>query len=134
MSTNANDLKIFLKATDLFIRLLASEPNFQGTAWQNEVYVEVRWPWLAFLAAQVVICIVCLTLVIMETAKTDMDVVKSSTIAALFAMSAEEKTDLQRRLTEGEHMMSKEDDLRLAPESIRGQLRKRQGKWAVGGF
>lgn len=115
-------------------RLLASEPNVQGTAWHNEVYVEVRWPWLAFLAAQVVMSIICLSLVIMETAKTDMDVVKSSTIAALFAMSAEEKTDLQRHLTKGEHMMSREDDRRLAPESIRGQLRKRHGKWAVGGF
>lgn len=68
-----------------------------------------------------------------ETAKTDMDVVKSSTIAALFAISAEEKAGLKRRLDEhGEHLIGREDDSRLAPLSIRGELRKRDGEWTVG--
>lgn len=62
-----------------------------------------------------------------------MDVVKSSTIAALFAISAEEKADLKRRLDEqGEHLIGREDDARLAPLSIRSELRKRGGKWSVG--
>ncbi|KAL3297287.1 Carboxylic ester hydrolase [Colletotrichum asianum] len=120
-------------AAGLTNSLFAAEANVKGIALQNEVYVQVRWPWLVLLAAQVLIAIVCLLLVMRETAKTDMDVVKSSTIAALFAISAEEKAGLKHRLDEhGEHLIGREDDSRLAPLSIRGELRKRDGEWTVG--
>ncbi|KAF9872464.1 hypothetical protein CkaCkLH20_09961 [Colletotrichum karsti] len=120
-------------ANGLTNSLFAPEPNVKGTAWQNEVYVQVRWPWLVLLAAQILVSIICLLLVMMETARADMDVVKSSTIAALFAISAEEKADLKRRLEENsEHLIGREDDSRLAPLSIRGELRKRGGEWVVG--
>lgn len=112
----------------------ATEPNVRGTVWETEVYVEVRWPWLAFIGAQVFMSIICLMLVIGETVRANMDVVKSSTIAALFTISAQEKDDVTRRLLEAEggSIVSSGEDRRLVPLSIAGKLRRRGSKWALG--
>lgn len=77
--------------------------------------------------------IICFMLVVRETASADIDVVKSSTMAALFTIGAEEKEDMARRLLrEGEKAMIGAEDLRLAPHGIAGKLHRRGSKCALG--
>ncbi|KAK1839988.1 hypothetical protein CCHR01_17392 [Colletotrichum chrysophilum] len=106
---------------------------FNGTALRSEVYVEVRWPWLSLLAAQVVLSALLLIIVILETAAADIDIIKSSTLAALFAISADEKARLARLEADGEPLISEDDDRRLVPVGVGGELRKKDGKWVLGG-
>ncbi|KAF6793355.1 hypothetical protein CMUS01_16104 [Colletotrichum musicola] len=116
--------------------LLPGISNVNGTAWQREVYVEIRWQWLALLAMQVVLSVLLLALIIMETVGADVDVVKSSMLAALFAISAEEKTALEKDITEGKPLLldGQGDHQLVVPTGIAGELRKEAGgKWVLGG-
>lgn len=58
----------------------------EGTAWANETYVHVRWGWLAFLGAQITICIAFLVFTIAATHISGTMVLKSSPLAALMAL------------------------------------------------
>ncbi|KAL1905955.1 hypothetical protein Sste5344_008344 [Sporothrix stenoceras] len=58
----------------------------EGTAWANETYVHVRWGWLAFLGAQIAICIAFLVFTIAATHSSGTMVLKSSPLAALMAI------------------------------------------------
>ncbi|KAF6839375.1 hypothetical protein CPLU01_01795 [Colletotrichum plurivorum] len=113
-----------------------SIPNVNGTAWQREVYVKIRWQWLTLLAAQVLLSVLLLAMIIMETIAADVDVVKSSMLAALFAISAEEKTALEKDIAEGKPLLPDGQDNHrpVVPAGIAGELRKEAGgKWVLGG-
>ncbi|KAI4112020.1 MAG: hypothetical protein LQ339_000027 [Xanthoria mediterranea] len=55
-----------------------------GTAWTSETYVHVRWAWLAFPAALILLASCFIVGVILETSYRDILVWKSSNIALLF--------------------------------------------------
>ncbi|KAF5515254.1 hypothetical protein CGCS363_v001682 [Colletotrichum siamense] len=112
--------------------LLGANSNVIGEALQSEVYVDVHWPWLALLAAQILFSIIFLVLVVIETATSNIAVVKSSTLPAIFAINATEKAGMESRFQQGECGVGK-DDYQLVPSGIGGELRKTGGKWALGG-
>ncbi|KAL2204501.1 hypothetical protein CC79DRAFT_1325230 [Sarocladium strictum] len=58
----------------------------QGAALSPVVFIKVRWAWLSYLAAQILLTIVFLVAVIVRSALLGIDVVKSSAMATLFAM------------------------------------------------
>ncbi|KJR87401.1 uncharacterized protein SPSK_02061 [Sporothrix schenckii 1099-18] len=58
----------------------------EGTAWTTETYVHVRWGWLAFLGAQIAICIAFLVFTIAATHISETMVLKSSPLAVLVAL------------------------------------------------
>lgn len=55
-----------------------------GTAWKSETYVHVRWAWLSFPIALIVLALAFLVGSIIETAHRDILVWKSSNLALLF--------------------------------------------------
>ncbi|KAF5513484.1 hypothetical protein CGCF413_v001745 [Colletotrichum fructicola] len=112
--------------------LLGAHSNVIGEALQSEVYVDVHWPWLALLAAQTLFSIIFLVLVVVETATSDIAVVKSSTLPAIFAINARGKAEMESRFQGGESAVDK-DDHRLVPSGIGGELRKTGGKWLLAG-
>lgn len=61
--------------------------HIKGQFLTPETFVTVRWAWLAFLATQIGLTYVFLLVVIVNTAKLDVQIVKSSNIAELFAIS-----------------------------------------------
>ncbi|KAF4876835.1 hypothetical protein CGCSCA1_v003955 [Colletotrichum siamense] len=104
--------------------LLGTNSNVIGEALQSEVYVDVHWPWLALLTAQILFSIIFLVLVVIETATSDIAVVKSSTLPA--------KAGMETHFREGEPDVDR-DDQRLVPSGIGGELRKTGGEWVLGG-
>ncbi|CAK7230310.1 hypothetical protein SBRCBS47491_007541 [Sporothrix bragantina] len=74
----------------------------QGTAWASETYVHVRWGWLAFLGAQIAICIAFLVFTIVATHVSGTMVLKSSPLAALLALSQSDRDALGNLGTEAD--------------------------------
>ncbi|OAA59656.1 hypothetical protein SPI_05854 [Niveomyces insectorum RCEF 264] len=85
-----------------------------GTAWTNETYVHVRWGWLAFLGAQIVICIAFLIFTIVATHMSGTMVLKSSPLAALLALGEQSRNTLGR--------LSDEADMKRRASSYRATL------------
>lgn len=67
-----------------------------GTAYAPETYVSIRWPWLAFLASQVVLSGLFLAAVMAQTWWLGVRVLKSSALATLLAVTSEDKRNLER--------------------------------------
>ncbi|KAI8317452.1 hypothetical protein K4K59_006713 [Colletotrichum sp. SAR11_240] len=82
---------------EIKLHLLPQKPNVYGTAWVKQIDIEIRWEWLIFLAAQIVISIIILGLVIWETYEVNIDIIKSATIPALFAINSQEMARLELR-------------------------------------
>lgn len=94
-----------------------------GEALQSEVHVDVHWPWLALLAAQDLFPITFLILVVIETATSNIAVVKSSMLPAIFAINATEKVGIESHFQQGGCGVGK-GDYELVPSGIGGELRK----------
>lgn len=60
--------------------------HVQGAFLTTETFITVRWGWLAFLATQIGLTYIFLIVVVVHTARLDVEIVKSSNIAELFAM------------------------------------------------
>lgn len=67
--------------------------HVRGEFFTSETFVTVRWAWLAFLATQIGLTFVFLLIVVVHTARLDVEIVKSSNIAELFAMRGSETAD-----------------------------------------
>ncbi|KAH6666507.1 hypothetical protein F5X68DRAFT_217206 [Plectosphaerella plurivora] len=67
----------------------------QGTVLMPQTFVRVRWEWLAFLSAQVGLSIVFVGMVVVQTARLDLEIVKSSALAGVFAVSGRGKMALE---------------------------------------
>jgi hypothetical protein len=102
----------------------------EGDAWVNELYISIRYEWLAFIAVQVVLTMLFLAIVITQTAYLGVKVVKSSEIATLFAIPR------GPRMTESDAT----GDLagiecaglrRKVHRRLLGTLRERDGTWVV---
>ncbi|KAL0944797.1 uncharacterized protein CTRU02_202684 [Colletotrichum truncatum] len=110
--------------------MLPVDSNVEGTSLRTEVFVEVRWEWLALLGGQVFLSILLLIVIVIETANANIDIIKSSLLPALFAINAKEKADLERRVAEGEPLMGKGDH-RLMPKGVGGEFRKKGEGWTL---
>jgi hypothetical protein len=81
-----------------------------GTAWVPEVYIQVRWPWLILPITLVALTILFLTLTVVETARSKVEVWKSSPVPLLFhGLENTEATRLRlaAQLVEMERMAEK---------------------------
>ena len=103
--------------------------DVNGTAWERRTFVEIRWQWLILLAAQVGLSAVTLLVIIVETARSDMEIVKGSPLAALFAISAEEKAAVERG--QEAEPLTRADEAHIRPAGIAGELKKRHGRWIL---
>lgn len=109
---------------DISFRLRALEEDEKGTvlgyARVGDMVVIVRWPWLSLLAAQIAFTVVFLVYVMLDTARTGVEIVKSSNIAELLAIG-KRKGDLESLLPGG-----------IAAEldgNLKGRLLKEEGLW-----
>ncbi|KAI6371362.1 hypothetical protein MCOR25_003970 [Pyricularia grisea] len=88
---------------------------------RHETYISIRWGWFAFLVVQVVLAAAFLGGVIMETILLDVRVLKSSALAGMFAVSAEDRKLLEAegigRVDEGHVMASA-----IKADGIRGRF------------
>lgn len=71
-----------------------------GTTHYNEIYVSVRWPWLAFSGALIVLTVIHLIFTMIDTARHDMGVWKLSPIALLFHGLDASEMDRLRKTSE----------------------------------
>jgi hypothetical protein len=63
---------------------IADEGPIIGVAYDLQVYIAIRWAWLAFAASLLVLMLLFFTLVIIESAKSDVAIWKSSPLALVF--------------------------------------------------
>ncbi|OHE99659.1 hypothetical protein CORC01_05017 [Colletotrichum orchidophilum] len=107
--------------------------NVSGSAWQEEIFVSIRWPWLTLLAAQVGLSILTLVIVMIETAGLDIEIVKGSPLPALLAIHPDEKNALL-----GDHLEeTKSKDSRLPhlrASGITGGLQRSGEHWLLQGI
>ncbi|QLI70456.1 uncharacterized protein G6M90_00g074910 [Metarhizium brunneum] len=64
----------------------------EGDALEPEIFITVRWPWISFLAAQIVLTIVFIWAVAASTSNLEVPVIKGSNAAELFAIR---KSDME---------------------------------------
>lgn len=102
----------------------------KGEAWLPEVYVRIRWSWLALLAAQIFCAGLLLILVIIETSAANVDIVKISTLPALFAVKAKDKESMEHCFEENRQVGNAYS--RLYPPGIGGELCLQDGRWVLG--
>jgi hypothetical protein len=74
----------------------------QGRAMAPETFVHVRWEWLAFIVAQIGLSVIILGSAIVKTRYAGLDAVKSSAVAVLLAVPAEEKWWLEQKQGSGQ--------------------------------
>lgn len=65
----------------------------------------MRWAWLSFISAQIVLSIVVLAVAIILTRNAGLGVVKSSTIPAFFAIDAHDRELLDSRKGPGKQQV-----------------------------
>ncbi|KAJ4295934.1 hypothetical protein N0V88_004636 [Collariella sp. IMI 366227] len=81
-------------ALSFSIRAMSSSTE-TGIVLATESYVHIQWAWLIFLAIQVVLTAGVLLGIMVQTAVWDVKVLKGSSTAALFAISANDKGHLE---------------------------------------
>ncbi|KAI3558115.1 hypothetical protein CABS01_02675 [Colletotrichum abscissum] len=87
----------------------------RGQALASETFVQVRWPWLAFISCQAVLSIMLLALAIVQTKAAGIGVVKSSTLQAMVAINSKDKQALEIGLAQGHHQEEVDDVVRRGP-------------------
>lgn len=80
-NVNANNQAM---SSDGYIGPLSGVEPANGTASYQNVYVSVRWPWLAFSATLVLLTFMFLVLTIIDSSRHDVAVWKSSPVPLLF--------------------------------------------------
>ncbi|SCO53762.1 uncharacterized protein FFNC_15170 [Fusarium fujikuroi] len=87
-------------ANSLTNTLLPDQSNVHGVSLNTEVYVQVRWEWLALLSVQVALSFSLLICIIVESAKAEVEIMKGSAVPVLFAISAVDKARMENRDTD----------------------------------
>ncbi|KAG7428280.1 hypothetical protein Forpi1262_v011208 [Fusarium oxysporum f. sp. raphani] len=82
-------------ANSLTNTLLPDQSNVDGVSLDTEVYVQVRWEWLALLSVQVALSISLLICIIVQSAKAEVEIIKGWTVPVLFAISAVDKARME---------------------------------------
>ena len=93
-----------------------------GQAWTTEVYIAVRWPWLAFSGTILVLSIVFFVLVVAQSAREDVPVWKSSPFALLFHGLSTEMVEQMRGVNEVREMELKARHIRVCLRDSGGGL------------
>ncbi|KAK9445696.1 hypothetical protein VB005_00810 [Metarhizium brunneum] len=75
-----------------FMRANQVNGTVEGDALESEIFITVRWPWISFLAAQIVLTIAFISAVAACTPNLEVPVVKGSNAAELFAIR---KSDME---------------------------------------
>ncbi|KAK4171881.1 hypothetical protein QBC36DRAFT_304935 [Triangularia setosa] len=70
----ATSISYRLRTTDQEIRLSNDAFNITGRAWKQESFVHITWPWLTFLAVELLVATIFLTVTIMGQARMRMSV------------------------------------------------------------
>ncbi|KAI6462311.1 hypothetical protein MCOR17_005979 [Pyricularia oryzae] len=108
-------------ATSLTNTIRTRGIHISAASIEHETYISIRWGWFAFLVVQVVLAASFLGGVIMETILLDVRVLKSSALAGMFAVSAEDRKLLEAegigRVNEGHVMASA-----VKADGIRGRF------------
>ncbi|KAK1855678.1 hypothetical protein CCHR01_01692 [Colletotrichum chrysophilum] len=73
--------------------------NVTGEAYVTETYVFVRWGWLAFISAQVLLSILLVGVAIIQTRQAGLGVAKSSILPSFFAINSQDKHALEQEGT-----------------------------------
>ena len=65
-----------------------------GTAWKDETFVQVRWPWLTFLAAMIAMSFFFFLFTVITTHRLRVPVLKGSAIASMLVPNPEVQSAL----------------------------------------
>lgn len=100
-----------------------------GKARIGEPFLVIRWQWLALLVTQVLFTVLFLAYVIINTARLDVEIVKSSNIAELLALNRQR--GLHHRTT-GDQERDLPDGIRPGvEEKVHGRLTRHNGEWGL---
>jgi hypothetical protein len=64
----------------------------RGSVLANVTFVSIQWGWLAVLAGQLVVAVMFLITTMMHTSQLEVPVLKSSTLAMLFALDEKSRS------------------------------------------
>ncbi|RBR21966.1 uncharacterized protein FIESC28_04679 [Fusarium coffeatum] len=106
-------------ANSLTNTLLPDQSNINGLSLNTEVYVLVRWEWLALLSVQVALSICLLICIIVESTKAEVEVMKGSTVPVLFAINAADKARMENGDFDSDSLRQIEHQQKLAHVNLR---------------
>lgn len=92
--------------------IIPNQTSVKGTAYQQQVYVAIRWPWLAFSASLLAVTLVFFVLVVIQSATTGVAIWKSSPLALLahgLGPESQDKLRLETEIVDMEDRASKMD-------------------------
>ena len=115
MTRSIRNVNVSNQATfDGYIGPLSGVGPVNGTVSYEYVYVSVRWPWLAFSAALVLLTIIFLVLTVIDSTRHDVAVWKSSPVPLLFHGLDEKETERLRAAKGLAEMEKLSGDIRVA--------------------
>ncbi|KAH8705887.1 hypothetical protein BGW36DRAFT_284949 [Talaromyces proteolyticus] len=103
-------LENMAKGVTNWLRSLYPSP-VQGRNYAPDTYVIVRWPFIACLAVQVTFSIIFLVWIILDTKIRKVKILKESAIAALFALTSEDRITLENRISVADDEKNANDDV-----------------------
>jgi len=66
----------------------------EGSALVKETFVRVRWGWITYMACEILLAAVFLTMTVLYTRRLNIQVLKSSPLATLLALNGEARSSL----------------------------------------
>ncbi|KAK2016786.1 hypothetical protein LZ32DRAFT_524372 [Colletotrichum eremochloae] len=118
-------------ARSLSNRITKDTTNIAGEALAAETFVQVRWPWLAFISSQVALSMALLATAIVETKRAGLGVVKSCTLQAFVAINAKDKQSLEISLAQQRHQREVDEVVERGP-GIAWRLGMTDRGWKLG--
>ncbi|KAJ0161989.1 hypothetical protein CTA2_5291 [Colletotrichum tanaceti] len=119
-------------ARSLSNRIAKDTTNVTGDALAAETFVQVRWPWLAFISSQVALSALLLATAIVQTRAARIGVVKSSVLQGLVAVNSRDKQGLEICLAHRRHQDEVDEIVRRGP-GIAWSLGMTERGWKLGG-
>ncbi|KAI8157588.1 hypothetical protein K4K49_005285 [Colletotrichum sp. SAR 10_70] len=109
--------------------LTTEQAYITGQAYVSETYVKVRWWWMTLISCQVVLSTVVLVAALIQARMAGLNVVKSSTFPAFFAIDSSEKKLLETRTAS---MDVQEQDRYLGTKGLgQWRLRMQDNGWVL---
>ncbi|CAG9984881.1 unnamed protein product, partial [Clonostachys byssicola] len=127
LQSTANNIA---NAMTAYMRNADTDNHIEGKAYKQELHILVRWEWLSLLVIQLTLTLVFLIWVMVLTAQLDMDVVKSSNLAELFAMHGADESTVSADEGESVELLSKGINTKI-DKDITARLSKRNYEWKI---
>ncbi|KAK2780570.1 hypothetical protein CKAH01_00514 [Colletotrichum kahawae] len=102
-------------ATSMSNKIAQDSTNVTGQVLAAETFVQVRWPWIAVISAQIALSAAVLVFTIVQTQLSGVGVVKSSTLPTLVAIDTESKSTLESELV-GRNNLGEAEDAKMKSE------------------